>query len=63
MARGITHHDEKPMQGLTSDTCEDYCLFYLFHRARNIDTNTIQGHFKSHDTQWNDAQVAEFVHK
>ena len=50
------------MQGLTSDTCGDYCLFYLFHRVRNIDLNTIQGKFRRHDSQWNDAQVAQFVH-
>ena len=24
--------------------------------------NTIQAEFKQHDTQWNDAQVATFVH-
>jgi len=41
MARGVTHYNEKPMQGLTSDTCGDYCLFYLFHRARNIDMNRV----------------------
>ena len=39
--RGVTHYNEKPMQGLTSDTCGDYCLFYLFHRARNIDMNRV----------------------
>ena len=39
-----------------------HCLFYLFHRARNVDMDVIQAKFRSHDTQWNDAQVATFVH-
>lgn len=43
-------------------TLGDYCLFYLLHQARNVDMNTIQAKFKQHDTQWNDAQVATFVH-
>ena len=57
-----TYYNDKPLQGLTSDTCGDYCLFYLFHRARNVNLNTIQAKFRRHDSQWNDAQVATFVH-
>ena len=60
--RGATYYNDKPMQGLTSDVCGDYCLFYLLHRARNVDLNTIQTKFKLYDSQWNDAQVAHFVH-
>ena len=60
--RDVTRYNNKPFQGLTSDTCGDYCLFYLFHRARNVDMDAIQAKFRSHDTQWNDAQVATFVH-
>ena len=60
--REETYFNDKPMQGLTSDTCGDYCLFYLLHRARNVDLNTIQAKFRRHDSQWNDAQVAQFVH-
>ena len=40
----------------------DFFLFYLFHRARNVNLNTIQAKFRQHDSQWNDAQVATFVH-
>ena len=57
-----TYFNDKPLQGLTSDVCGDYCLFYLLHRARNVDLNTIQTKFKRYDSQWNDAQVAQFVH-
>ena len=60
--RGATYYNDKPMQGLTSDVCGDYSLFYLLHRARNVDLNTIQTKFKRYDSQWNDAQVAHFVH-
>ena len=60
--RGATLYNNKPFQGLTSDTCGDYCLFYLFHRARNVNMNAIQAQFKPHDTQWNDSVVADFVH-
>ena len=60
--RDATRYNNKPFQGLTSDTCGDYCLFYLFHLARNVDMDAIQAKFRSHDTQWNDAQVATFVH-
>ena len=60
--RGATYYNDKPMQGLTSDVCGDYCLFYLLHRARNVDLNSIQTKFKRYDSQWNDAQVAHFVH-
>ena len=52
---------DNPSQGLTSDTCGDY-LFCLLHQAGNVHMNTIQAEFKQHDTQWNDAQVATFVH-
>ena len=57
-----TYYNDKPMQGLTSDVCGDYCLFYLLHRARNIDLTTIQNKFLRYDSQWNDSQVAQFVH-
>ena len=60
--RGTTYYNDKPMQGLTSDVCGDYCLFYLLHRARNVDLNTIQTKFQRYDSQWNDSQVAQFVH-
>ena len=43
-------------------TLGDYCLFHLLHQAGNVDMNTIQAKFEQHDTQWNDAQVATFVH-
>ena len=56
--RDVTRYNNKPFHGLTSDTCGDYYLFYLFHRARNVDMDAIQATFRSHDTQWNDAQVA-----
>ena len=59
--QNVTRYNDKPLQRLTSDTCGDY-LFYLLHQARNVDMNTIQAKFKQHDTQWNDAQVATFVH-
>ena len=60
--RKTTYFNDKPLQGLTSDVCGDYCLFYLLYRARNEDLNTIQTKFKRYDSQWNDAQVAQFVH-
>lgn len=59
--QNVTRYNDKPFQGLTSDTCGDY-LFYLLHQARNVDMHTIQAIFKQLDTQWNDAQVATFVH-
>ena len=34
--RESTYFNDKPLQGLTSDVCGDYCLFYLLHRARNV---------------------------
>ena len=60
--RESTHFNDKPLQGLTSDLCGDYCLFYLLHSARNVDLNIIQAKFKRYDSQWNDAQVARFIH-
>ena len=59
--RESTYFNDKPLQGLTSDVCGDFCLFYLLHRARNVDMNTIQAKFKRYDSQWNDAQVAQFI--
>ena len=60
--RERTYYNDKPLQGLTSDVCGDYCLFYLLHRTRSVDLNAIQAKFKRYDSQWNDAQVAQFVH-
>ena len=39
--RNVTMYNDLPLQGITSDVCDDYCLFYLLHRARNKDLNTI----------------------
>ena len=61
--RNATLYNDIPLQGMTSDVCGDYCLFYLLHRARNMDLNTILANFRMKDTQWNDAQVAHFLHK
>ena len=61
--RNVTMHNDLPLQGITSDVCGDYCLFYLLHRARNKELNTIASKFRIHDSHWNDAQVAQFVHK
>ena len=47
--RESMYFNGKPLQGLTSDVCGDYCLFYLLHRARNVDLNTIQAKFKRYD--------------
>ena len=38
-------------------------FFYLLHRARNVDMNTIQSKFKWYDSQWNDVQVAHSMTK
>ena len=62
--RNITmYNDDLPLQFITSDVCGDYCLFYLLHRARNKDLNTIAAKFRIQDSQWNNAQVAQFVQK
>jgi len=59
-----TYFNNKPLQGLSSDVCGAYWLFYLLHRARNVDLNTtIQAKFKRYGSQWNDAQVEHFVHR
>ena len=29
--RNVTMYNDLPLQGLTSDVCGDYCLFYLLH--------------------------------
>ena len=51
--REATFYNYKPLKGLASDICGDYCLFYLLHRAGNLDMNTIQAKFKPHDTvEW-----------
>ena len=44
--REVTYYNDKPLQGLNSDVCGDYCLFYLIRRARNVDMNTVQAKFK-----------------
>lgn len=48
--REATLYNYKPLKGLASDICGGFCLFYLLHRARNVDMNTIQAKFKPHDT-------------
>ena len=62
IVKDTTFYNDKQMKGLTADVCGDYCLFYLLHRARSVDLNTIQAKFKRHDSQWNDTKVAQFVH-
>ena len=40
-----------------------WCGKYLLHRAKNKDLNTFATKFRINDSQWNDAQVAQFVQK
>ena len=63
MIRNMALYNDLPLQGLTSDVCGDYCLFYLLQRTRNLDLKAIQAKFKIKDSQWNDTQVAQFVHR
>ena len=49
--RNLTTYNDLPLQGITSDVCGDYCLFYLLHRAKNKDLNTIASNFRIHDSQ------------
>ena len=58
----VTYHNDKPLQGLNSDVCGIYCLFYLIQQARNVDMNTVQAKFKGYDSQWKDAQIVRSVH-
>ena len=39
--RNVTMYNDLPLRGITSDLCGDYCLFYLLHRARYKDLNTM----------------------
>ena len=32
-SRKVTMYNDLPLQGITSDVCGHYCLFYLLHRA------------------------------
>ena len=54
--RNVTMYNDLPLQGITSDVCGDYCIFYLLHRVRNKDLNTIASKFRIHDSQWNDGE-------
>ena len=48
------------LQGPLSGVCGHYCLFYLLHRARGYDLNTIV-HMFGNDVRDNDVLVEEFV--
>ena len=61
MIRNMALYNDLLLQGLTSDVCGDYCLFYLIHRTRNMNLKVIQAKFRIKDSQWNDTQVAQFV--
>ena len=63
MIRNMTLYNDLPLQELTSDVCGDYCLFYLLQRTRNMDLKAVQAKFRIKDSQWNDTQVAQHVHR
>ena len=49
-----------PLQSPLTSVCGQYCLYYLLHRARGIDMNTLLMDFDA-DVDRNDKMVYDFV--
>jgi hypothetical protein len=54
--------NDKTLQGIGSLSCGQYCVFYLFHRWKNIPMNTILGAFCT-DKAANDCLVADWINE
>ena len=52
--------NRRTLQGQCSSVCGQYCIYYLYHKCRNIPLSTILGVFTK-DTGVNDCLVNEFV--
>jgi hypothetical protein len=52
--------NDMQLQGLISDVCGQYCVFYLLHRCRGLPMNTIV-HMFGQNLQDNDVLVHDFV--
>ncbi len=53
--------NEKQLQGLTSQVCGQYCVFYLLHRCRGLSMETIVHMFGTTFAD-NDVLVHDFVY-
>lgn len=51
-----------PIQSNSSNVCGHHCLFYLIHRVRQVDMESIIKFF-SPDKDWNDIMVNDFIYK
>lgn len=57
------YFNEKPVQGLTADTCGHHVLFFSLHRSRNISSKTIMNKFYSDDAAKNDKMVFNYLQR
>jgi hypothetical protein len=57
------YFNEKPVQGLTADTCGHHVLFFSLHRARNIPSKTIMNTLYSNDSLKNDKMVFNYLQR
>lgn len=52
--------NQRILQGQFSSVCGQYCIYYLYHKCRNVSLSTILGDFTK-DTDVNDCLVNDFV--
>lgn len=57
------YFNEKPVQGLTAETCGHHVLFYALHRARGIPSISIMNKLYSNDPLQNDRMVFNYLQK
>ena len=55
-------YNERQIQAPYSTTCGQHCLFFLLHRSRNVDFQTIIQMF-SDNLDMNDLSVADFIER
>ena len=55
-------HNERRLQNIDSDVCGNFCLFYIYHRSRNISMKRILKMFTT-DLESNDRLVTRFCSK
>lgn len=55
------NHDT--VQASNSSTCGHHCVFFAYHRSRNVKPSDIMKKYKADNYVWNDHMVNSFIHR
>ena len=54
--------NREAVQASNSSTCGHHCVFFAYHRSRNVSSSDIMKKYKTRNCVWNDHMVNSFIH-